>query len=439
MALSENRGQRAFMLCAMYFAQGVPWGFMVTALVSYLTERGITDGEAGKLTAIVLVPWTFKLFWGPIIDTITIRSMGRRRPWIIGAQLMMAVTLLGLLMMGDLTDNLPLLGWMFFLHNCFASLQDVSTDALAVDLLDRGEQGRMNGLMWGSKLIGKAFGASVMAVAIAKWGLPAAVLIQFVLLLIIMLIPIYFLERPGEKRFPWSRGQAVGVGADSSLRRPKDVIRDLVTGFSIIPTWVFFIFGTVSMIGWGIVEVITKPLYTQQLDWSFDKFSLVTGLAVATEMVGALLGGWIADRYGRNKVMYLGIGVYGLMAIVFAMLPSLWHETWFASGYILLNPGFLAMGQVGFLSMGMRISWTKASATMFTIYMTMSNVGHVFGNRLVGPLREQLELSYIQTFWFAGFVLIFPLLLLPLVRPAIVDAKGDRLKSQGDDAPKSGM
>ena len=88
------------MLCALYFAQGIPWGFMTIALVSYLTERGVGDADAGKLTYIVLVPWTFKLVWAPLIDTLTIRSMGRRRPWIIGAELMMAVSLLGLLAMG---------------------------------------------------------------------------------------------------------------------------------------------------------------------------------------------------------------------------------------------------------------------------------------------------------------------------------------------------
>ena len=108
---------------------------MTIALISFLTSRGLGDAEAGELSAIVLLPWTFKLIWAPLIDTVTIRSMGRRRPWIIGAELMMAITMLGLIYMGDLTHDLKLLGWMFFIHNCFASLQDVSTDALAVDIL----------------------------------------------------------------------------------------------------------------------------------------------------------------------------------------------------------------------------------------------------------------------------------------------------------------
>ena len=47
---------------------------MTIALISYLTDRGVGDADAGELTAMVLLPWTFKLIWGPVIDTMTIRS-----------------------------------------------------------------------------------------------------------------------------------------------------------------------------------------------------------------------------------------------------------------------------------------------------------------------------------------------------------------------------
>lgn len=88
----------------------------------------------------------------------------------------MAASLFGILMLGDLTENLRMLGWVFFLHNFFASLQDVSTDALALDVVPREEQGRTNGLMWGAKLVGKGIGGVGLATAIDAWGLPTAVL-----------------------------------------------------------------------------------------------------------------------------------------------------------------------------------------------------------------------------------------------------------------------
>ncbi len=468
MALIDNRRQRTIMLCAMYFAQGLPWGFMVTALVAYLAdEHGISDSEAAGLTAVVLLPWTFKLVWAPLIDSVTIASMGRRRPWIISAEVMMAVSLLGILAMGDLSENLSLLGGMFFLHNCFASLQDVATDALAIDVLPSSEQGRVNGLMWGSKLIGKAIGASGMAWIIYQWDLPAAVMVQFILLLVIMLFPLLWVERPGDKLLPWMprpaydsvsqtqvsstpgnsekfsfgalgrRNEPVsepitgGLSASDtevassvvSLRNPFDVLRDLWRGFSVVASFTLLIYGVFEVVGWGIIEVVYKTLYTQQLGWDYVDLSSWTGMAVFPEMVGAFLGGYFADRFGPRKVIAIGFGTYGMLAILFGSCPGLWGESWFAVGYIVLNPGTLAFGAVGFLSLGMRVSWTLASASMFTIYMTLSNVGHVIGNYFAGQLRENWLFSYQQTFCIAGLVTVVPLLLLLLIRPEEFDRR----------------
>ena len=420
MALSNNRAERMSMLCAMYVAQGLPWGFMLNTIVSYITDtdESITPTEISQLTALILLPWTFKLVWAPLIDSMTIRSMGRRRPWIIGAQFMMAVSLLTLIMMGDITKNIVLLGWMFFLHNCFASLQDVATDALAIDVLPIHEQGRVNGLMWASKLLGKGIGTAAGGWLIAHYGFTSAVLAQFVSLFLIMLFPLYLVERPGERRFPWSTGQASEAGGSTSLRNPLSVARDLVKGLSLQSTGLYVLFGVTAVIGWGLVEVLTKPLYTQDLNWTAAQYSYWTGAAVAPELIAAALGGLLADRFGRRIMITIGFGGYGLLAIVYGALPDMWTQDWFSIAFLCLNPGFIAMGAVGFNSMGMQLSWTRASATMFTIYMTLSNVGHVVGNKLYGILREEWwQLPFEETLFVAGGCMLAPLVLLPLIQP----------------------
>ena len=420
MALADSRWQRMTTLCALYLAQGIPWGFMATALISYLTARGITVKEAGDLTAIILIPWTFKLIWAPLIDSVTFRSMGRRRAWIISAELMMAFTLLGILALGDLTENLQLLGFMFFLHNCFASLQDVCTDAMAIDILPVEEQSAANGLMWGSKLVGKGGGAAAMAWIMSQWGLQAAVLMQFVILLLIMLFPLLILERQGEKRFPWSAGEAVYSTTDAGMRSPVTVIRDLFQGFSLRTTLVFAIFAVTKLVGSGVHEVVIKILYIQQLGWGFVELSQVLGLyAIGPILLGAFGGGFLANRLGRIPIIVTGFGGYALCCLVFAANPQLWDQRWFATGFLLATEGLMAMGSVGFLSMAMRITWTTSSATMFTVYMALSNLGHVAGNKIVGDVRAAM--SYEQIFLFVGIASLIPLALLPLVNPGQVD------------------
>ena len=160
---------------------------MTTALISFLASKGLTMVQSGQLTAMAYLPWTFKLFWGPLIDSFTIIKMGKRRPWILFAQLGMIITLIMMAWMGDISENISLLGWMFFFHNCFASLQDVSCDALAVDILLPEEQGKVNGAMWGAKVVGTGLGAGVMGTLLVIKGLTFAILLQSLVMIVIVM------------------------------------------------------------------------------------------------------------------------------------------------------------------------------------------------------------------------------------------------------------
>ena len=434
MALVDTRWQRRVTLCALYFAQGIPWGFMLITLPSYLSfNYQISDSDIGNLKAIILVPWSFKLIWAPLMDSFTIRSMGRRRPWIIGSELMMALTLLGFIGIADPSQELKFILYMFFLHNCFASLQDVCTDALAVDILPPHEQGQTNGLMWASKLIGKGVGAWSLSHVINTGGLEACVAVQVLLLLAVMLIPIIFVERRGEKRFPWSVGRAAST-AVGNVSNPLRVLGSVLRAFSLTTTWVFILFTLLKLIGLGINEVLSNALYTQHLSprWTDVEFSTASGLyATAPIIVGAVGGGYLADRYGRRLILTVGYVGYGAAVMIFASFPGLWNEGWFAMSYVLSYETLAAIGSVGFLSMAMRISWTVAAGTVFTTYMTLSNVSHVIGNWAAGPLREWLIwlqggaadnlLSYQSAFWWLGIMTIVPVILLLLVKTGDVD------------------
>ena len=229
--------------------------------------------ESGQLTAMATLPWTFKLFWGPIIDSFTYEDMGRRRPWVLFAQLGMALTLVAMIFMGDISGNITLLGWMFFLHNCFASLQDVSCDALAVDVLLPEEQGKVNGAMWGSKIIGTGTGAAVMGTALVSNGLVFTIIVQTLLMFAIMVFPLFILERPGEKRFPWSRGASSKVLEKRSTQNPMVVIKDLLTAFSKGPCYFTALFILLSAINQGINGAVLPVFYNTTLGWESDSYS----------------------------------------------------------------------------------------------------------------------------------------------------------------------
>ena len=407
MSLSTQRSQRIPTLCALYFAQGVPWGFMLTTLVNYLSENGLSTEDAGVLTSVIILPWTFKLIWAPLLDTVTYRPMGRRRPWIIVAQLCMALTLLGILavepyMFGsdmNIAKSYMMLYWMFFIHNVFQSIQDVCTDALAVDILPESERGVTNGLMWGAKIVGKLVGTIVFAIVLDEYGLQQAIWLQFAILVGVMMFPIFLVERDGEKRMPWSKGEAQG-GSDelSNSRSVVLVLKDLKQGFGLQSTVAFVVLIVVSLIGWGVMEVVLKTVCNQELGWSSRDTSTIMGLGVYPEAILALSAGWIGDLVGRRKMMTLGLLGYGGISIAFGLAYESWgmdieifgtmHYDWIVATYTVVYPALLAIFVVNFLAHAMQLSWTKSSATMFTIYMTLSNVGHAVGNYRAGEIEE---------------------------------------------------
>ncbi len=391
---------------------------MTTALISFLASKGLTMVQSGQLTAMAYLPWTFKLFWGPLIDSFTIIKMGKRRPWILFAQLGMIITLIMMAWMGDMSENISLLGWMFFFHNCFASLQDVSCDALAVDILLPEEQGKVNGAMWGAKVVGTGLGAGVMGTLLVIKGLTFAILLQSLVMIVIVMFPLIILERPNELRFPWSKGEKIKEIKKNSLINPIEVFKTLLSAFSKKPSFYGGIFILTAAINQGLNSGILPVYYNKNFGWESDFYSqIVGGPAMILEFLAALLGGFLADKYGRRRVFFFGwggfsiaAGVLGYMILAYESVPY-----WFQMGFLVVSPSLIAIGTVSMFALTMALSWSTASATMFTSYMAISNLSVVIGTNLIGPLTSLFEIGHLYIFMMV--IGLLPGILLKRMNP----------------------
>ena len=208
-ALTENKTRRVVTLCLMYFAQGLPWGFASVTFAAYLIDNGTPVEDIAILFATVALPWTFKWIWGPVVDAIFIEKYGPRRQWVLFAQAGMALTLGSLILVDDLNEQVDLVTRVLFVHNIFASLQDVATDALAVEILQPDEVAKVNGFMFAAKRLGIIIGGAGLGVLIGVIGISGVILAQLALLILIMWIPLTLREKPGVMLFPWSKVDAI--------------------------------------------------------------------------------------------------------------------------------------------------------------------------------------------------------------------------------------
>lgn len=127
-----------FMLILLYLLQGVPVG-LAFGSIPFILKTKLSFSQVG-LFSLAAYPYSMKLLWSPIVDSIYSPKLGRRKSWIIPIQLISGVTLLYL---GSVIDELiedPLqhlskITGFFFILVFFCATQDIAVDGWALTCL----------------------------------------------------------------------------------------------------------------------------------------------------------------------------------------------------------------------------------------------------------------------------------------------------------------
>ena len=411
--MQESRAARFTTVCALYFAQGVPWFFIATALVTFLVDNdSMTDDQKLALVFMGMIPWIIgKLLLGPIIDRYQFKSMGRRRPWVLISQLGMMLTMAAFLLVDDPAEDLETLGLFFLIHNIFAALQDVSSDALAVDTLRDEELPLANGLMFVAKGIGAMFAVLGLSRVLNDSGFQTALLVQIPLLFVVMLIPLFILERPGDKRFPWSESPS-----DSTQDESSDAMTfgEIVSGFrtavgdkqarlALLLCTVMWIGGGMGT-GMGVIDFQWEFLFVEELNWDSQDYLDTKGAPVFfMTMLGFLIGGALGSKFGSRRTLTYAVGIGTLLTVVWSLSRSMWTDTSFMIPAWLVWTLVWAIVGANLLAFLMSLTTKDIGGTQFSIYMTLINVGAFTGNALSPQLLDLVGRSYPNLF-LAGAV-----------------------------------
>ena len=81
-------------LVYIYFLQGIPLG--LTASIPFLlTDYSVNYSQQGTFS-FANWPFSIKLLWAPIVDSIYVHRFGRRKSWLIPAQLLIGLFMISL-------------------------------------------------------------------------------------------------------------------------------------------------------------------------------------------------------------------------------------------------------------------------------------------------------------------------------------------------------
>ncbi|MEC7168358.1 MAG: MFS transporter, partial [Candidatus Thermoplasmatota archaeon] len=294
-----------------------------------------------------------------------------------------------------------------------------------------------NGLMFVAKGFGAMFAVLVLGSILLNSGFQAALLVQLPVLFLIMLVPLFVLEKEGDKFLPWSKGLATSTDAsDDEVMKFSEII----SGFKLAvsdpaPRWALLLctimwIGGGMGTGMGIIDFQWEFLFVDELGWDAQDYLDTKALPVfLSTMAGFLVGGFLGSKFGSQRVLLSAVGLGTVMTIVWSASRSNWSDQSFMTGIWLLWTLIWAIVGANLLALLMSVTTKELGGTQFSIYMTLINVGAFAGNALSPRVLDMVDGSYANLFLVgAAFQGLVFLVLLGM---------GSRLQSTSDSPPES--
>ncbi|MBN8835376.1 MAG: hypothetical protein ABS68_11835 [Niastella sp. SCN 39-18] len=413
-ALSEHPFFRYFSFAILYVAQGIPEGMTFFGIPAWMAMHGKSPGEIGAFIGIIGLPWSFKILVAPLMDRFSYLPMGRRRPWVLIGQLGLMISFILMSMVHDPLNHLSLLMVAGFFVSFFGAFQDVATDGMAIDIVPVPEQARANGVMWGAKTIGISLSLVTGTWILNHYGFQEAILVLSFAVCLIMLVPLSLRERPGEKILPWTAGQTTPAVLKIQLNSFSKIFKSLLKVFmlpsSLLMSLAFFSFNA----GVGLIDALFPVFTIQVAGWTNEGYSHIFSIVnIVSGLLGMLAGGFLSDKFGKRKM--LNIYLFLLIGIITGMaaLKAYWHSEIIITGFMALYYVLYVFISIGCFAIGMELCWCRVSATQFTLYMAISNMGRAVGASLLGPLKARMGWEFVilavAAFAFTSLYFIFRL------------------------------
>jgi len=358
MNLLDSKLGRIFLVSILYLTEGAPIGFIWWAMPTLLRQQNVAIDSITSLTAILILPWIFKFVWAPLVDSLRNEKRGYRF-WIFSSQLFMGLALVPLIFI-DPQNNFFTWGLFLFIHSFAAATQDVSIDALVINVIAKNERGKLNGFMNAGMLIGRSlFGGGTLILAY-ELGLNYMIGLIVVLIISVMSILI-FVKEP-----------ALPIKSKNQFEIFK---QNFSLAFRNKNTWLAILFALTSAAAFEVAGGLAGPFFTD-LKVSQETIGVFFALPVVIAMfIGGLIGGYMSDKIPRKsavRMFLFGFVVTIIIISVYNFIEPLINDVVFLSAYTVMY-FFVGLFTSSSYALFMDLTNPKIGGTQFSTYMAATN------------------------------------------------------------------
>ncbi len=360
------------------FSAGLPLLLVLGTLSFWLREAGIDRSTIGYLSWVGLA-YAFKWVWAPLVDRMPIplltRLLGRRRSWLLLAQLAIMAGLVGMAFNDPQLALQPVI-WCALAVAFGSATQDVALDAYRIESAGSERQaalaaayqtGYRLAMIWaGAGVLWLAARAEIAAALgtyqVAAWQsaylVMAASMLLGVLTVLLAPEPARIKLPPAKNIKQWLQSALIAPFADFVRRYQGQAVLIL----SLI---------AVYRISDVVMGIMANPFYVD-MGYSKDEVAAVTKVyGIIMTLLGAFIGGILAMRLGVMRVLMLGAVLSAASNLLFAWLASLGHDVGaliFVISADNLSSGIASAAFIAYLSSLTNVNY---SATQYALFSSM--------------------------------------------------------------------
>ena len=395
MNLLSSKSGRIFLVTVFYLTEGAPIGFIWWAMPTLLRKENVAINSITSLIAILVLPWIFKFVWAPLIDSLRNEKRGYKF-WIFISQLSMGVALLPLIFIPP-QRNFIVWGLFLFVHSFAAASQDVSIDAMVINVIAKHERGKLNGFMNAGMLIGRSiFGGGTLIIAYAL-GLNYMLILLSAIIFSTMLL-LLFVEEP--------------ISASETKNQFEVFKNNFSLSFRKKNTWLAMLFALTSASAFEAAGGLAGPFLTD-LKINQETIGIFFAVPVVIAMfIGGLIGGYVSDKINRKKAV--GVFLTGfVVSVLFVSIFNYFYTPVNGTGvFIAFTIMYLFVGLFTASSYALFMDLTnpKIGGTQFSTYMAATNGCEAWSVWIAGTIITGY--GYSPAFIFMCIVSLLSLFIL---------------------------
>ncbi len=381
------------------FGCGMPFLLVGVTLSTWLRDVGI-DLAAIGLVSFVGFSYVFKFLWAPLVDRYPFPFLGRRRGWLLVAQLALLAALVALAQQ-DPSAGLGPVVLLVGLAAFAGATQDTVVDAYRIEIAPLDAQAALAA----TYTLGYRFGFILSGAGVLYLAQLVDWRSAYMMAAALLLLPVgaTLLSREPAPTAALAVRSVDLVGSFVEPLRAFFTRRGIVMALALLAFVGLFKFPD-QMIG-----VLAGPFY---LDSGYTKADIATVsklYGVWVGIAGAFLGGACVALFGIRRLLLVAAIAVAASNLAFLLMAAHPGEPWAFFAAITadnLSQGFAGTVLVAFMS---GLADLRYTATQYALLVSLANLpGKVVG----GFSGYIVEASSYQAFFTLSALSVFPTLLL---------------------------